>query len=41
MLNPDQVVQDSVEKGETIQTVSQKADEQYQKNWTEFKAACD
>ena len=41
LVNPDLVVPDSVEKGEIIQNVSQEADEQYQKNWTEFKAACD
>ena len=31
---------DSVTKGEIIQNVSAEADEAYNKNWTEFKAAC-
>lgn len=35
------VVPDSVKKGEIVQNVSQEAEEQYSKNWTEFKAACD
>lgn len=34
------VVPDSVTKGEIIQNVSAEADEAYNKNWTEFKAAC-
>lgn len=41
LVNPDLVVPDSVTKGEIIQNVSAEADEQYNKNWTEFKAACD
>ncbi len=41
LVNPDLVVPDSVTKGEIIQNVSQEADEAYNKNWTEFKAACD
>ena len=41
LVNPDLVVPDDVTKGEIVQNVSQEADEQYQKNWTEFKAACD
>ena len=41
MVNPDLVVPDDVTKGEIVQNVSQDADAQYQKNWTEFKAACD
>ena len=41
LVNPDLVVPDDVTKGEIIQNVGQEADEQYQKNWTEFKAACD
>lgn len=40
-VNPDLVVPDSVKSGESIQNVSQGAEEQYNKNWTEFKAACD
>lgn len=40
-VNPDLVVPDSVKSGESIQNVSQEAEEQYNKNWTEFKAACD
>ncbi len=34
------VVPDSVTSGEIIQNVSEEADEAYNKNWTEFKAAC-
>jgi len=34
------VVPDSVSKGEIVQNVSAEADEAYNKNWTEFKAAC-
>ena len=41
LVNPDLVVPDEVTKGEIIQNVSAEADEQYNKNWTEFKAACD
>lgn len=41
LVNPDLVVPDSVTKGEIIQNVSQEADDQYNKNWTEFRAACD
>lgn len=40
-VNPDLVVPDSVKSGEIVQNVSQEAEEQYNKNWTEFKAACD
>ena len=40
LVNPDLVVPDSVNKGEIIQNVSAEADEAYNKNWTEFKAAC-
>ena len=40
LVNPDLVVPDSVTKGEIIQNVSAEADEAYNKNWTEFKAAC-
>lgn len=41
LVNPDLVVPDSVTKGEIVQNVSPEAEEQYSKNWTEFKAACD
>jgi len=41
LVNPELVVPDSVTKGEIIQNVSAEADEAYNKNWTEFKAACD
>lgn len=41
LVNPDLVVPDSVKKGEIVQNVSAEAEEQYNKNWTEFKAACD
>ncbi|MDC7286175.1 spermidine/putrescine ABC transporter substrate-binding protein [Blautia schinkii] len=41
MVNPNLVVPDDVTKGEIVQNVSQEAEEQYSKNWTEFKAACD
>jgi spermidine/putrescine transport system substrate-binding protein len=40
LVNPDLVVPDSVTSGEIIQNVSQEAEEQYSKNWTEFRAAC-
>lgn len=40
-VNPELVVPDSVSKGEIVQNVSEEADVQYNKNWTEFKAACD
>ena len=41
LVNPDLVVPDDVTKGEIVQNVSQEAEEAYNKNWTEFKAACD
>lgn len=41
LVNPDLVVPDSVTKGEIIQNVSTEAEEVYNQNWTEFKAACD
>lgn len=41
LVNPDLVVPDSVTKGEIIQNVRQEAEEVYNQNWTEFKAACD
>lgn len=40
-VNPDLVVPDSVTSGEIVHNVSQEAEEQYSKNWTEFRAACD
>lgn len=39
--NKDLSVPDSVTEGEIIQNVSEEADAAYNKNWTEFKAACD
>ena len=41
LVNPNLVVPDSVKKGEIVQNVSAEANEAYEKNWTEFKAACD
>lgn len=41
LVDPNLVVPEDVEKGEIIQNVSPEAEEQYNKNWTEFKAACD
>ena len=41
LVNPDLVVPDSVKKGDFVQNVSAEAEEQYSKNRTEFKAACD
>lgn len=41
LVNPDLVVPDTVTSGEIVQNVSAEAEEQYSKNWTEFKAACD
>lgn len=41
LVNPELVVPDTVTSGEIVQNVSAKAEEQYSKNWTEFKAACD
>lgn len=40
LVDPSLVVPDSVTKGEIIQNVSEEANEAYNKNWTEFKAAC-
>lgn len=40
-VDPGLVVPDSVTKGEIIQNVSEEADAAYNRNWTEFKAACD
>lgn len=41
LVNENLVVPDSVTKGEIVQNVSAEADEVYNKNWTEFKAACE
>ena len=41
LVNPDLVVPDDVTKGEIVQNVSQEAEQEYNKIWTEFKAACD
>lgn len=41
LVDPQLVVPEEVTSGEIVQNVSQEADAQYQKNWTEFKAACD
>lgn len=40
-VNPELVVPDSVESGEFVCNVSAEAEEQYSKNWAEFRAACD
>lgn len=40
IVNENLVVPDSVTKGEIVQNVAAEADEVYNKNWTEFKAAC-
>ena len=40
-VDPNLVVPEDGTKGGIIQNVSAEADEQYNKNWTEFKAACD
>lgn len=40
IVDPSLVVPDTVSKGEIIQNVSEEANEAYNKNWTEFKAAC-
>ena len=39
--NQDLVVPDSVTEGSAVENVSAEAEEAYNKNWTEFKAACD
>lgn len=39
--NQDLVVPDAVTEGFSVENVSAEAEEQYNKNWTEFKAACD
>lgn len=41
LVNPNLVVPDDVTKSEIVQNVSAEADAAYNKNWTEFKAACD
>ncbi len=41
LVDPNLVVPDSVHEAEIVQNVSEEADIQYNKNWTEFKAACD
>lgn len=41
LVDENLVVPDSVTSGESIKNVNAKAEEQYNKNWTEFKAACD
>ncbi len=40
LVNPALVVPETVTKGEIIQNVSEEANEAYNKNWIEFKAAC-
>lgn len=40
LVKPELVVPDTVSKGEIVQNVSGEADEAYNKNWIEFKAAC-
>lgn len=39
--NPDLAVPDTVTEGEIVQNVSEEAEAAYNKNWTEFRAACD
>ncbi len=41
LVNENLVVPETVTKGEIVQNVSAEADEVYNKNWTEFKAACE
>lgn len=41
LVDPSLVVPESITKGEIIQSVTPEADEAYNKNWTEFKAACE
>ena len=40
IVDPALVVPETVTKGEIIQNVSAEANEAYNKNWIEFKAAC-
>ena len=39
--NQDLVVPDSVTEGSAVENITAEAEEAYNKNWTEFKAACD
>ena len=39
--NQDLAVPDTVTEGEIVQNVSEDAEAAYNKNWTEFRAACD
>ena len=39
--NQNLVVPDSVTEGSAVENISAEAEEAYNKNWTEFKAACD
>lgn len=41
LVDENLVVPDDVTKGESIEDVSQEAEQEYNKIWTEFKAACD
>ena len=41
LVDENLVVPDDVTKGEIVQNVSQEAEQEYNKIWTEFKAACD
>lgn len=41
LVNENLVVPDGVDNGEIVYNVSTEADEAYNKNWTEFRAACD
>lgn len=41
LVNENLVVPETVTKGEIVQNVSAEADAAYNKNWTEFKAACE
>ena len=41
LVDENLVVPDDVIKGESIENVSQEAEQEYNKIWTEFKAACD
>ena len=41
LVDENLLVPDDVTKGEIVQNVSQEAEQEYNKIWTEFKAACD
>lgn len=41
LVDPNLVVPEDVTKGEIIQNVGAEAEEQFNKNWTQFRAACD